>query len=54
MLSLAEATRQFQATLEARRAAWENANVDEADEMDEALDDAREAMEVAWLEEWCA
>lgn len=51
-MNVAEATRQYQATLEARRAAWDGANVDEADEMDGELDAAREAMEVAWLEEW--
>lgn len=51
-MNVAEATRTYQATLEARRAAWDQANVDEADEMDGELERAREAMEVAWLDEW--
>lgn len=48
-ISVSEATRQYQATLEARRAAWDGANADEADEMDEEVAAAKRAMEVAWL-----
>lgn len=51
-MNLAESTRQYQATLEARRSAWENADVDDAEVMDRELSSAQEAMEVAWLDEW--
>lgn len=48
-MRLAEAIRQYQATLEARRAAWDAANYDEAHDMDSELERSRRAMEVAWL-----
>lgn len=50
-MNVAEATRQYQATLEARRAAWDAANADEVETMDDELADARQVMEVAWLNE---
>lgn len=43
-MSLAEDIRIFQATLEARRAAWDAADVDEAEVMDAELDDAEHRM----------
>lgn len=47
--SVSEAHRTYQATLEARRAAWDQANYDEAEAMDDELARAKRAMEVEWL-----
>lgn len=53
-MNLAEASRQYQATLEARRAAWDEADADDAEALDDELTAALRAVEVAWLNEHTA
>lgn len=48
-MHLSEATRQYQSTLEARRAALPLATDHEAEDIDHELARAQGALEVAWL-----